>query len=59
MVEPSVGQKLKDSSHGEIVHLDPVFSATKDPSTAVVVEIAVIEICPQPSVVAALEIMKK
>jgi predicted transcriptional regulator len=60
MAEPSVGRKQKDSSHGEIVHLDPVFSATKGPTpTAVIVQIAVTEICPQASVVAAVEIMKK
>lgn len=60
MAESSIGQKQKDSRHGEMVHLDPAFTATKGPTpTPAIVQIAVMEICPQPSVVAAVEIMKK
>jgi hypothetical protein len=65
MAEPSVGQMQKDSCHGEMIHLsgtvlDLAFSPTKGPTpAAAIVQMADTEIYPQPSVVAAMEIMKK
>jgi hypothetical protein len=65
MAELLVGQNQKDSCLGAMIHpagtvLDPAFRATKGPTpTAAIVQIAVMDICPQPSVVAAAEIMIK